>query len=416
MPHFSYRDGELCAEQVPLSEIAARFGTPCFIYSRAAIETGWRAYDDAFAGRSHLVCYAVKANGNLALLHLLARLGSGFDIVSGGELERVLRAGGDPARIVFSGVGKRADEIDQALAAGIGCFNVESAAELRRLERIAGALGKRARVALRVNPDVDAGTHPYIATALKESKFGIAHREALAVYREAARSPHLQVTGIACHIGSQITSLEPFIDAFTRVLQLADSLRVEGMDIDHVDMGGGLGIRYRDEAPPAPEQLVQALCARIGQRTLKLMLEPGRSVVGEAGVLLTRVEYLKYGAARNFAIVDAAMNDLLRPSLYDAWQDILPVRQQSGSAPQTFDVVGPVCESADFLGLGRSLAIAEGDLLAVASSGAYAACMSSNYNARPRAAEILVDGSRAHEVRRRESIETLLTLESIPPE
>ena len=416
MSHFSYRNGELCAELVPLSELAARFGTPCFVYSRAAVESNWRAYDRAFAGRPHLICYAVKANGNLALLHLLARLGSGFDIVSAGELERVLKAGGEPMRIVFSGVGKRADEIERVLEVGIGCFNVESAAELRRIERIAAAKSKRATIALRVNPDVDAGTHPYIATALKESKFGIACPDALDVYREAARLPHLQVTGIACHIGSQITTLEPFIDAFERVLKLADSLRAEGVEIDHVDVGGGLGIRYRDESPPQPEQLVQALCARLGDRKLKLMLEPGRSVVGEAGVLLTRVEYLKHGAARNFAVVDAAMNDLLRPSLYGAWQDILPVRQRPDSPLQVFDVVGPVCESADFLGLGRSLAIAEGDLLAVASSGAYAACMSSNYNARPRAPEILIDGSRVHEVRQRESIDALLSLESIPPD
>lgn len=416
MSYFNYKDGQLCAEQVSLSELAARFGTPCFVYSRAAIESRWRAYDQAFVGRPHLICYAVKANGNLALLNILARLGSGFDIVSAGELERVLKAGGEPARVVFSGVGKRKDEIERAVKAGIGCFNVESAMELRRLEQIAATVGREAVVALRVNPDVDAGTHPYIATALRESKFGISIVDTPAVYREAARMPHIRISGIACHIGSQITGLEPFMDAFERVLALAEQLRAEGVAIQHIDVGGGLGIRYRDETPPKPEQLVQALCARLSDRNVTLMLEPGRSLVGDAGVLLTRVEYLKRSGARNFAIVDAGMNDLLRPALYGAWQEIMPVRERATTEARVYDVVGPVCESADFLGLGRSLAIAEGDLLAVASAGAYAACMSSNYNARPRAAEILVDGSGMLEARRRESVADLMALESMPLE
>ena len=414
MSYFNYRDGQLCAESVPLSEVAARFGTPCFVYSRAAIESRWFAYDQAFAGRPHLICYAVKANGNLALLNVLARLGSGFDIVSAGELERVLKAGGEAARVVFSGVGKRADEMERALEAGIGCFNVESVVELRRLERIAATVGRQAAVALRVNPDVDAGTHPYIATALRESKFGISHDEALGAYREAVRLPHIRISGVACHIGSQITELEPFMDAFGRVLSLAEQLRAEGVAIEHIDVGGGLGIRYRDETPPKPEQLVQALCARLPNRGISLMLEPGRSLVGDAGVLLTRVEYLKRSGSRNFAIVDAAMNDLLRPALYGAWQEIMPVREHGTAEARVYDVVGPICESADFLGLGRDLSISEGDLLAVASAGAYAACMSSNYNARPRAAEILVDGSGILEARRRESVADLMALESMP--
>lgn len=413
MSYFSYNNGQLCAEKIPLSDLAARFGTPCYVYSRAAIEANWRAYDQAFSGRPHGVCYAVKANGNLAVLNILARLGSGFDIVSVGELERVLRAGGDPARVVFSGVGKRTDEMQRALNTGIRCFNVESLSELRRLERIAAAAGRRAPVALRVNPEVDAGTHPYVATALRESKFGIPHEEARAVYREAAQLPHIQVAGIACHVGSQITSVEPYLETLERILALVDDLRRDGIAIGHIDMGGGLGIRYRDETPPEPAELVQALCARLSDQGVELHIEPGRSVVGDAGVLLMRVEYIKRSGDRHFAVVDAAMNDLLRPALYNAWQEILPVQARDGEDARVYDVVGPVCESGDFLGLDRRLVLGEGDLLAVACAGAYAACMSSNYNARPRPAEILVDGTRAHEVRTRESLAALMMLESI---
>ena len=406
MSVFTRRDGILHAESVALPTIAARFGTPCFVYSRAALEAAYRAFDEALAGRDHLICYAMKANSNLAILDVLAQLGSGFDIVSGGELARALAAGADPGKIVFSGVGKTEFEIRTALEAGILCFNVESSGELARIARIAADLKKRAPVSLRVNPDVDPMTHPYISTGLKENKFGVAYEDALRLYRDAAASPHLDVAGLDFHIGSQLTDVAPFVDAFDRVLDLVDTLEREGIRLRHLDIGGGLGIRYRAEQPPEVADYVRAMLAQLGDRPHKVLLEPGRALVGNAGLLLTRVEYLKPGAHRNFAIVDAAMNDLMRPALYDAWHDIAPVVQRS-SAKQRYDVVGPVCESGDFIGRSRDLAVAEGDLLAVMSAGAYGMSMSSNYNARPRAAEILVDGGAMHQIRTRESLESL---------
>ena len=413
MSHFDYRDGELHAESVPLSRVAEQYGTPCYVYSRAALTEAWRAFDGAFAGRDHLVCYAVKANSSLAVLNLLARLGSGFDIVSGGELARVLAAGGDPRKVVFSGVGKSGEEMRQALAAGILCFNVESADELERLERVAAAAGKTAAVSLRVNPDVDPRTHPYIATGLKENKFGIAWQDAPGLYRRARELKHLTVAGIGCHIGSQLTDLAPFTAALDRVLELADQLRSDGIALAHVDIGGGLGIRYRDEAPPAFQDYARALMGRLGKRALKLMLEPGRALAGNAGLLLTRVEYLKHGTEKNFAVVDAAMNDLLRPALYDAWHDVLPVA--AGGGGKTYDVVGPVCESGDFLARDRKLDVREGSLLAILSAGAYGMSMSSNYNTRPRAAEVMVDGGATHLIRERESVAELMARESLLP-
>lgn len=413
MDHFSYHGADLCAESVPLAAIARDFGTPCYVYSRATLERHWRAFDRAFDGRPHLVCYAVKANSNLAVLNVLARLGSGFDIVSVGELERVLAAGGDPRKVVFSGVGKREDELRRALEVGIRCFNVEVPMELDRLNRIAGELGKKATVSLRVNPDVDAQTHPYISTGLKENKFGIAMDEALLEYRRAATLPNLDVAGIDCHIGSQLTSLHPFLDALDRVLLLAERLKEEGIPIRHLDIGGGLGIRYKDEVPPEPADYAKVLNRRLGELDYEILMEPGRAIVGNAGVLLTRVEYLKSNGDKHFAIVDAAMNDLVRPSLYQAWQAILPVRKDSVAKPCLYDVVGPVCETGDFLGKNRELAIVEGDLLAVRSSGAYGFCMSSNYNSRPRSPEVLVDGDRACLVRKREAISELFQGESL---
>lgn len=411
---FVYRNGELCAEGVPLSEIAARFGTPCFVYSRAAITATWQEFAEAFAGMPHLVCYAMKANSNLAVLKLLADLGSGFDIVSEGELARVMAAGGDPAKVVFSGVGKSEREMAAALTAGILCFNVESAAELERLNAVAGRLGRRAPVSLRVNPDVDPRTHPYIATGLKESKFGIAYGEAPALYRRAAQLPHVDVRGLDIHIGSQITDLEPYRDATVKVLDLVDRLRSDGIPLAHVDVGGGLGIRYRDETPVSLAAYARMLRELFAGRPEHLVLEPGRRLVGGAGVLLTRVEYLKPGATKNFAIVDAAMNDLLRPALYDAWHAVDPVRPRDGDR-QRWEIVGPVCESGDFLAQDRELALASGDLLAIGAAGAYAMSMSSNYNARPRACEVLVDDRQAHLARRRERIEELFALENVAP-
>jgi diaminopimelate decarboxylase len=411
---FHYRGDTLHVEAVSLSHVARQFGTPCFVYSRAAIGSAFQAYDQAFGGRPHLVCYAAKANSSLAILNLLSRLGSGFDIVSGGELKRVVAAGGDPARTVFSGVGKSEEEMRAGLSAGILCFNVESASELMRLEKIAGEMQKRAPVSLRVNPDVDARTHPYISTGLKENKFGVAFGDALRLYRHAHTSRHLAVRGIGCHIGSQLTEVAPLLDAARRVLNLVDSLASEGIVMQHIDLGGGLGIRYRDESPPAATDWVRALLDLVGSRPQSLMLEPGRSVVGNAGVLLTRVEYLKHGETRNFAVVDAAMNDLLRPSLYHAHHDVLPV-QRAGVAAEEYDVVGPVCESADLLARARRLAISEGDLLAVMSAGAYGMSMSSNYNSRPRAAEVMVDGENAHLIRARERLEDLYAGERLLP-
>jgi len=407
---FSLTDGELHAEAVPLSAIARQFGTPCYVYSRAALEAAYRAFDSALYGRPHLVCYAMKANSNVAILDLFARLGSGFDIVSAGELRRVLAAGGDPAKVVFSGVGKSEADIRAGLDAGIRCFNVESRSELHRLSSLASAVGKRAAVSLRVNPDVDAGTHPYISTGLKENKFGVAFEDAVALYTEAASLPGIDVTGIDCHIGSQITEVAPFVDALDRILGLIDRLAQDGIRIHHLDVGGGLGIRYEDETPPAVSDYVSALLQRLEGRDLELLFEPGRALVGNAGLLLTRVEYLKPGPARSFCIVDAAMNDLMRPSLYDAYHGIVPVRPRNETAAR-YEVVGPVCESGDFLGHDRTLALAEGDLLAVMSSGAYGMSMASNYNTRPRAAEVLVDGGDVHLIRAREPVESLFALE-----
>ncbi|MCP4992705.1 MAG: diaminopimelate decarboxylase [Gammaproteobacteria bacterium] len=407
MDHFNYIDGQLCAEQVPLDRIADTYGTPCYVYSRATLERHWHAFDSAFAGKPHLVCYAVKANSNLAVLNLFARLGSGFDIVSLGELERVLAAGGDPAKVLFSGVGKRVNEIERALEVGIRCFNVESAAELERINDVAARLGKIAPIAFRVNPDVDAKTHPYISTGLKENKFGIDIDTAPALYRRAAELPHLRISGIDCHIGSQLTQVDPFLDALERVLALVETLKIDGIEIDHLDLGGGLGIRYDDEAPPEPAAYAEALARRMGDLPFEILIEPGRAIAGNAGILLTRVEYLKPGNHKNFAMIDAAMNDLLRPTLYQAWQQIIPVVETSTVETRLWDLVGPICETGDFLGKERDLAISPGDLLAVRSSGAYGFTMSSNYNSRPRPPEVMVDGDQAHLVRSRESIEDL---------
>ncbi len=414
MNFFTRRNGELHAEGVALSCVAAEFGTPCYVYSRAAITDAFQRYDRAFGKRPHLVCYAAKANSSLALLNLLARLGSGFDIVSGGELARVIAAGGDPGKVVFSGVGKTAEEMREALAAGIRCFNVESESELRRLDQVAGDAGRKAPVSLRVNPDVDAKTHPYISTGLKENKFGVAFEDALRLYKTAAGLRNLKVVGIDCHIGSQLTETAPFLDAFRKVLGLVDAIAAQGIELEHIDLGGGLGIRYRDEAPPAPDEYVAALFDAVGNRKQEILLEPGRSIVGNAGVLLTRVEYLKPGDARNFAIVDAAMNDLMRPALYDAWHEVVPVRA-SQAATKRYEIVGPVCESGDFLARDRELALQEGDLLAILSAGAYGMAMSSNYNTRARAAEVMVDGDRMHLVRARDRIQDLYAGERLLP-
>ncbi len=412
MNALSRRGGLLHVEDVPLERIAAEFGTPTYVYSRAMLEAAYRAYDQALAGHDHQVCYAVKANPSLAILNVFARLGAGFDIVSGGELARVLAAGGDPGKVVFSGVGKNEVEMGAALDAGIHCFNVESESELARLNRVAGERGRIAPVSLRVNPNVDARTHPYISTGLKENKFGIAHDQALRVYREAASLAHLRVVGIDCHIGSQLTEAAPFAEALDRVLELVSELERIGITLQHIDIGGGVGIRYRDEEPPALADYAGVLLSRLSGRSETLVVEPGRSLVGNAGWLLTRVEYLKHGEAKDFAIVDAAMNDLMRPALYDAWHDILPVRENSG-ATRSYSIVGPVCESGDFLGHDRALALREGDLLAVCSSGAYGMSMSSNYNTRPRAAEVMVDDGLAHEIRARERIEQLFADEKV---
>jgi len=411
--HFDYRNGELHVEQVALSQVAERYGTPCYVYSRAGITETYRAFDAAFGACDHLICYAVKANSTLGVLNVLARLGSGFDIVSGGELARVLAAGGDPRKVVFSGVGKSAEEMRQALAAGILCFNVESEGELLRLNEVAGEAGKTAAVSLRVNPDVDPRTHPYIATGLKENKFGIPYADALALYRRARDMRHIRIAGIGCHIGSQITAVAPFVAALDKVLELVDRLQAEGIALAHVDIGGGLGIRYRDESPPAVADYARALIARLGNRPLQLLLEPGRALVGQAGVLLTRVEYLKHGRERNFAVVDAAMNDLLRPALYDAWHEVRPVRAGSGGA--RYEIVGPVCETGDFLARDRTLDLREGDLLAVMAAGAYGMSMSSNYNTRPRAAEVMVDGGAMHLIREREAVSELMAREMLLP-
>ncbi|MBZ2170316.1 diaminopimelate decarboxylase [Marinobacter sp. F4216] len=416
MDYFNYRDGELFAEDQPVSEIAERFGTPAYVYSRATLERHYRAYDQALSGRPHLVCYAVKANSNLAVLNVLARLGAGFDIVSAGELERVLRAGGSAAKVVFSGVGKQEWEMKRALEAGVRCFNVESDTELDRLNAVAGELGVRAPVSLRVNPDVDAGTHPYISTGLKENKFGIDIAEAPGVYARASKLPNLDLIGVDCHIGSQLTSVDPFLDALDRVMALIDSLAEQGIVIRHLDMGGGLGVTYDQEQPPQPSDYVRALAERLGDRELELVLEPGRSIAANAGILLTRVEFLKCTEHKNFAVIDAAMNDLIRPALYSAWQAIIPAKPRQDGAEKNWDLVGPVCETGDFLGKDRSLSLQPGDLLAVRSAGAYGFVMSSNYNSRNRPPELMVDGNQVHVVRRRETLDDQLAPESCLPE
>ena len=414
MNAFHLKNGVLHAESVPLTAVAERFGTPCYVYSRAALTNALLEFQQELSGLDALVCYAMKANSNLAVLNVFARLGAGFDIVSGGELQRALAAGGDPQKIVFSGVGKRVDEIRQALDAGILCFNVESAAELERLNEVAGSHGRKAPISLRVNPDVDAKTHPYISTGLKENKFGVAFEEALALYRRAAELPHLTINGIDCHIGSQLLDAAPFAEALDKLLQLVDRLQSEGIQLHHIDLGGGLGIRYRDETPPSIQAYLAPLLGELKNRRLKILFEPGRRLVGNAGILLTRVEYLKPGEAKNFAIVDAAMNDLTRPALYDAWHDIQPVSPRTGS-PRAWDIVGPVCESSDFLGRERPLDLQAGDVLAVMSAGAYGMTMSSNYNTRPRAAEVMIDGDTMHLIRRRETINDLYAHETLLP-
>ncbi len=410
--YFHYQQDQLFAEDVPLSSIAQRFGTPCYVYSRAALADGYRQFAEAFRERDHLICYAVKANSNLAILNLFARMGAGFDIVSGGELQRVLAAGGAANKVVFSGVGKSEAEMRQALEAEILCFNVESAPELDRLNAVAGSMGKVAPISLRVNPDVDAKTHPYISTGLKQNKFGVAYTEALALYRKAAAMPHLRVTGMDCHIGSQLTETSPFIAAAEKVLALVDQLAAAGIVLEHLDLGGGLGIRYDEETPPSIAEYAQALLGALKGRSEKIIVEPGRVLVGNAGVLLTRIEYLKHGEEKNFAIVDAAMNDLMRPALYDAYHAILPVHKR-GRATQQYEVVGPICETGDFIGHAREMAVDTGDALAVMSAGAYGMSMSSNYNTRPRAAEVMIDGAVAHLIRERETVRQLYAAEKI---
>ena len=414
MNYFDYRDGRLCAEGVPLTRIAERYGTPTYVYSRAALTEHFMAYQNALADRHHLICYAVKANSNLAVLNVLAQLGAGFDIVSVGELERVLAAGGDPAKVIFSGVGKQPSEMARALQVGIHCFNVESEAELAVLNRVAGESGKKANISLRVNPDVDAKTHPYISTGLRDNKFGIDISQALDVYLTASKMPHLTITGIDCHIGSQLTEIAPFIDALNRVLKLVEQLSANGIKLEHLDLGGGLGVCYQNEQPPHPSEYIAAIRQQLDQSPMTLVLEPGRSIAANAGILLTRVEYLKPGKDKNFAIVDAAMNDMIRPALYEAWMAIEPVSPHTGT-PQHWDIVGPVCETGDFLGKNRRLALEQGDLLCVYSAGAYGFTMSSNYNSRGRAAEIMVDGNRAHQVRARETVEDLIRGETLLP-
>ena len=415
MDAFNYRDGELFAEGVALSAIAQRFGTPTYVYSRAHIEAQYRSFTDALDGVPHLVCYAVKANSNLGVLNVLARMGAGFDIVSRGELERVLAAGGQAEKIVFSGVGKTREDMRRALEVGVHCFNVESTDELERLQVVAAEMGVRAPISLRVNPDVDAGTHPYISTGLKENKFGIAIADAEEVYIRAAQLPNLEVLGVDCHIGSQLTTLPPFLDALDRLLALIDRLGECGIYLQHIDLGGGVGVRYRDEEPPLIGDYIQAVRERIEGRDLTLMFEPGRYIVANAGVLLTQVEYLKHTEHKDFAIVDAAMNDLIRPALYQAWMDVTAVTPRASEA-RTYDIVGPICETGDFLARDRQLALEEGDLLAVHSAGAYGFVMSSNYNTRGRAAEVLVDGDQVFEVRRRETVAELFAGESLLPE
>ncbi|TBR44369.1 diaminopimelate decarboxylase [Marinomonas agarivorans] len=417
MDFFNYNQQELLAESVKVNDIADEFGTPCYVYSRATLERHYRAYADAFASHPTLICYAVKASSNIAILNVLAKQGAGFDIVSVGELERVLKAGGDPAKVMFSGLGKQAYEMERALEVGIHCFNVESEDELYRLNQVAGKIGKIAPVSLRVNPDVDAKTHPYISTGLKENKFGNDIEEAVRIYKIAHDLPYLEVMGVDCHIGSQLTELTPFLDAFDRLMLLIDELAEEGIHIKHLDLGGGLGVRYRDEEPPTPADYAELILEKLQGRDMTLAFEPGRSIAANAGILLTRVEFLKCTAHKNFAVVDGAMNDLIRPSLYNAWMDIIPATLSASTAEKkSYDVVGPVCESTDFLGKDRELAIQAGDVLAVRSAGAYGFTMASNYNSRNRAAEVMVDGEKAHLIRARETIEQQLAGEQLLPE
>jgi diaminopimelate decarboxylase len=410
MQPFQMKNGELHVENLPLSQIATEFGTPTYVYSKEALTSAFKLFDAGFEGTDHLVCFAVKSNPSLAILNLFAKLGAGFDIVSGGELERVIAAGGDPSKVVFSGVGKTELEMRRALELGIFCFNVESSGELERLNQVAGGMGKIAPISLRVNPNVDAKTHPYISTGLKNNKFGVAYEEALSIYQAAAKMPNIDIHGVDCHIGSQLTELSPFLDALDRVLALVDQLEAAGIPIRHIDAGGGIGICYVDETPPDFAEYAEAMREKMAGRQVKLVFEPGRALVGNAGALLTKVEYLKHTESKNFAIVDAAMNDLMRPALYDAYHDIVAVKE-GGLDAQVYEVVGPVCESGDFLGHDRKLALAQDDLLAVLSAGAYGMSMSSNYNTRPRAAEVMVDGDKGYEIRKREQIADLFAME-----
>lgn len=410
---FDYQNGELFAENVALSDLADQFGTPLYVYSRKAFSECYLAYADALKGKDALVCYAVKANSNIAVLNVLAKLGAGFDIVSVGELERVLKAGGDPAKCVFSGVAKTADEMRRALAVGVHCFNVESAAELERLNDVAVEMGVIAPVSLRVNPDVDAGTHPYISTGLKENKFGVDIEVAPEVYAHAATLPGLNVKGVDCHIGSQLTQIAPFLDALDRVLLLIDNLKEKGIELEHIDLGGGLGVTYDDEVPPTPKELIDALEPKLAGRNLKMIFEPGRSIAANSGVFITQVEFLKSNGEKNFAIIDGGMNDLIRPALYSAWQNIVEVQPRTNTEKKAYDVVGPVCETGDFLGKDRELSIVSGDLLAVKSSGAYGFVMASNYNTRNKPAEVMVDGDKSYLIRRRETVADQLSLEAL---
>lgn len=422
MNAFTLKNGVLHAENVALAAIAEQYSTPCYVYSKAALTDAFQRFQAGLVGTNHLICFAVKANPSLAILNLFAKLGAGFDIVSGGELARVLAAGGDPQKVVFSGVGKSRDEMRAALSANILCFNIESASELQRLNSVAAEMGKVAPVSLRVNPNVDAKTHPYISTGLKNNKFGVAFEQAIALYEQAAAMPNIAVHGVDCHIGSQITELSPFLDALDRVLGLVDALAAKGIAIHHIDVGGGIGITYADETPPEFKAYAQAIMQKLAGRNVKVMFEPGRALVGNAGVLLTTVEYIKLGKAseddteapKNFAIVDAAMNDLMRPALYDAYHDIVAVNPRAGETTN-YEIVGPVCESGDFLGHDRALALQEGDLLAIKSAGAYGMSMASNYNTRPRAAEIMVDGETCHVIRAREQVSALFALEQVLP-
>ena len=415
MDHFNYKDNMLYCEDVAISTLAETYGTPLYVYSRATLERHWHAFDTALSGRDHLVCYAVKANSNLAVLNVLARLGSGFDIVSGGELQRVLRAGGDPDKIIFSGVGKLAEEMELALETGIHCFNVESEQELDQLNAIAGRNKRVARISFRVNPDVDAKTHPYISTGLKENKFGINFEDSERIYLKAIDLPHIDVIGIDCHIGSQLTELSPYVDALDRLLFLVKSLKDKDVQIRHLDLGGGLGIRYKNETPPLPKEWASALRDQLNDFDGTVVIEPGRAIVGNAGILVSQVNYIKQSDEKNFAVIDAAMNDLIRPSLYDAWLEIIRVDLRSEETARVYDIVGAICESSDFLGKDRSMQLAKNDLVAIRSSGAYAFSMSSNYNSRCRAAEVMVDGDAHYCVREREVFEQLIEGESILP-